>query len=479
MGGDEKLARQHGKGKLDARQRIEALVDPGSFVELGTLAGPLDGSSPADGVVAGHGLVDGRPVMVGAEDFTVLGGSIGPGSASKRFRIAELAGRERVPLVMILEGAGHRPLRDGESHGRSPIDLQEQSRLSGKVPIVTAVLGPSAGHGALIASLSDFSIMSPQGAIFAAGPPVVKESLGEEVTKEDLGGPSVAIPSGLIHNLAGDDHAVLADVRTYLGYFGSSAWSYPPLGGSPDTGPRSLDDLVEVIPSDGAKGYDIRHVISRVVDGGSFFQVGPDFGPAMVCALAHLGGNPVAVVANQPAYAAGAIDADAADKAAHFIGVADAFHLPIVFLTDNPGVLAGSASERQGILRSGGRMFAAQNLARVPKLQVTLRKAYGFGSMVMAMTSFNGQTMSVGLPGVTLGSMGAASAGKALGADEHDAASLRRAEDNAGYRSAGSMSFDELIEPAEVRNRLLAGLSLALARRQAPAEPRSGATITP
>ena len=474
MGGEEKLAKHQQRGKLDARQRIATLLDPGSFAEIGTLVG----SVPADGIVCGHGMIDGRPVLVGAEDFTVLGGSIGPGSSSKRYRIAEMAGRERAPLIMLLEGAGHRPPMKGESHGRAPIDLQEQSRLSGNVPMVVGVLGASAGHGALIAALSDFTIMSAQGAIFAAGPPVVKASLGEDVTKEDLGGPSVAVPSGLVHNVAADDEGVLADIRTYLSFFPSSAWSYPPpAAAQSDTGHRSLDDLVDVIPRSSTQVYDIREVISRVVDDGTFFQVGPDFGPAMVCALAHLGGEPVAVVANQPMQLAGSIDVDAADKAAHFIQVADAFHLPLVFLSDNPGVLAGSESERRGILRSGARMFAAQNLARVPKLQVTLRKAYGFGSMVMAMTGFSGQTISVGMPGVTLGAMGAAGSSAAVGANEDEAAAIAEAEQQAAYRSAGHLSFDELIAPTEIRNELLTWLQLGLSRRQAPAQPRPGPTI--
>ncbi|MEE9415160.1 MAG: carboxyl transferase domain-containing protein [Acidimicrobiales bacterium] len=476
MGGADKIERHHAQSKLDARQRLSVLLDPGTFVEIGTLVGTV----PADGVVTGHGLINGRPVMVGVEDFTVLGGSIGPGSAAKRFRIAELAGRERVPLVMVLEGAGHRPASIGEPHGRAPIDLQEQARLSGLVPIVTAVLGSSAGHGALIAPMSDFSIMSAGAAIFAAGPPVVKESLGEAVTKAELGGPQVAVTSGLINNVGPDDASVLVDVRSYLSYFGSSAWSYPDsLVDRQDSGPRRLEDLVDVIPRDHAQPYDVRQVISRVVDGGSFFQIAPDFGDSIVCALARLGGESVAVVANQPAVLAGAIDADAADKAAHFMAVADAFHLPLIFLTDNPGVLAGTESEQRAILRSGARMYAAQNLARVPKLQVTLRKAYGFGSMVMAMTSFSGQTISVALPGVTLGAMGAAGTSRAVGADDEQAAKIANAEEQSAYRLAAKMGFDELIEPAEVRNVLLGSLRLSMSRRQAVAEPRTTSTIWP
>ena len=183
------------------------------------------GSAAADGIVIGSGLINGSPVMVGAEDFTTLAGTIGPGGNSKRYRIAELAVRDKIPLVMMLEGAGFRPT--GGHYGRTPTDLIAQTRCSGRVPTVAAVLGPSAGHGALVAPVCDFTIMSDQGAIFTAGPPVVKESTGEDISKEDLGGPDVALPSGVIHNVATDDAAVLDDVRRYLSYFPSSAWSYP------------------------------------------------------------------------------------------------------------------------------------------------------------------------------------------------------------------------------------------------------------
>jgi acetyl-CoA carboxylase carboxyltransferase component len=475
MGGPEKVAAHRARGKLDARSRLEHLFDPGTFTEIGTLVGRV----PADGFVCGHGLVEGRPVMAGAEDFTVLGGSIGSGSTAKRYRIAELAGQERVPLVMLLEGAGHRPPLPGESYGRAPTDLLVQAQLSGRVPVVTGVLGPSAGHGALIAPMSDFAIMSLQGAIFTAGPPVVKEALGEEVTKEELGGPEVAVGSGLVHNVAADDAAVLDDIRTYLSYFPSSAWSYPPSTPTADHGPRRLDEILELIPRDNSRLYDVRPVISLLVDGGRFFQVQPDFGRAIVCALAHLGGEPVAIVANQPQVIAGSIDADAADKAAHFIQVADSFHLPLLFLADNPGVLAGTASERAGILRAGARMFAAQTQARTVKLQVTMRKAYGFGSMVMAMISFDGQTSSFAFPGATLGAMGAKGSSAAVGADEDRAAQIREAELEASYRSAQGLGFDELIDPRELRNVLLRSLRLGLNRRQGAPGPVARHAICP
>jgi len=206
MGGPERLAKHRGKGKLDARARIQRLLDPGTFREFGALVG---GEIAADGIVTGSGYIDGSPVMVGAEDFTTLAGSIGAGGNAKRYRLAELALRDKIPLVMLLEGAGFRP--SGEHYGRTPTDLLAQARCSGRVPTVSAVLGPSAGHGALVAPVCDFTIMSRQGAIFTAGLPVVKESTGEEISKEDLGGPDVALASGVIHNVAEDDEAVLAN----------------------------------------------------------------------------------------------------------------------------------------------------------------------------------------------------------------------------------------------------------------------------
>jgi len=472
MGGEERLARQHGAGKLDARARVDELVDDGSFQEIGTLVGRV----PADAFVAGFGRIDGRPVMIGAEDFTVEGGSIGTGNNAKRYRVAELALRDRVPLVMMLEGAGYRTTE--RVHGRYPTDLLAQARCSGHVPVVTAVLGSSAGHGALVAPVSDFSVMTEGAAIFTAGPPVVREATGEQVTKEELGGPSVALASGLVHNLATDDREALGQVRTYLSYFPSSAWSYPPsLEPRDDLGP--CDDLVDVVPRDGRRTYDMRDVLSRVLDDGTWFEVQGHYGPSVLCLLAHLGGDPVAVVANQPLVYAGSVDAAAAEKAAHFVKVADAFHLPLVFLADNPGILPGKRSEEQGVLRKGARMFLAQTLVETPKLHLTLRKAYGFGSMVMAMVSYDGQAGTFAYPGATLGAMGAGAASRAIRADEEQARSLREAELQASYSSAESFGFDELIDPRDTRRVLTETLRRSLARRQVPAAPVLRSAIEP
>ncbi|ODQ92788.1 acyl-CoA carboxylase subunit beta [Mycolicibacterium holsaticum] len=475
MGGTERLAKHHGKGKLDARARLEHLLDKGTFREFGTLVG---GDIAADGIVAGSGLIDGKPVMVGAEDFTTLAGSIGPGGNAKRFRLAELALRDKIPLVMLLEGAGFRP--SGEHYGRTPTDLLAQAQCSGKVPTIAGLLGPSAGHGALVAPVCDWTIMSQQGAIFTAGPPVVKESTGEDISKEDLGGPAVALASGVIHNLAGDDQAVLDDIRRYLSYFPASAWSYPAaLPADETTEARTTAELLDIVPRGNRRVYDIRRVLDVVFDRPDWFEVQPKFGRAIICALAHLGGHPVAVVANQPQVLAGSIDADAADKAAHFITVADSFHLPIVFLADNPGMLPGSRSEKSGVLRSGARMFAAQTAATTIKLHVTLRKAYGFGSMVMSLLGFDNQSATFAYPGATMGAMSAAALSKASHADEDVEARLRQMEVEASFRSASHLGFDDLIHPEETRNALLAALQRGVYSRQAAPEPVSRTAITP
>ena len=475
MGGPEKLARRRAEGRLDARGRIDGLLDAGSFTEIGTLAGPV----PADALVAGVGAINGRPVAVGAEDFTTMGGSIGPAATRKRWRIADIARRERIALVMLLEGAGHRPPLPGDPGGGGLNDLQAQAALSGLVPMVCGVLGPSAGHGAVTALLCDFSIMTGDAAIFTAGPPVVEASLGERAGKTELGGPEVAVGAGTIHNTAADDAALLADIRSYLSYFGSSAWERPPFADTGDTGPRRVEQMLDLVPRDAKRVYDMGEVVAAVADRGSTLAIQPGYGPSIICALARIGGESVGVVANQPAALAGSIDVAAATKAAHFIAVCDSFHLPLVFLADTPGVLAGTVSERAGVLRASARMYAAQTRATTTKIHITLRKAFGFGSCVMAMNPHDAQTLSFAYPAAAVGAMGAAGAGRAVGADEQTRQDLRRAEEESAYRSASALSFDEVIDPRDTRDAILASLEVSARRRGQPCEPKARTGITP
>jgi methylmalonyl-CoA decarboxylase subunit alpha len=481
MGGPERLEKHRASGKLSARQRIDLLFDAGTFVEIGVFAAGLteggDTPAPADGLVAGFGLIDGRPALAGAEDFTVLAGSIGDAGADKRYRLTELAAQERVPLIFMLEGAGHRLTNDHA--GRSPNDLQGLADLSGQVPMVCLVMGPSAGHGALTAPLSDFVVMTKAASLFTAGPPLVKAAIGEVVTKEQLGGPQVHVAmSGVAHNLAADDEAAIAMARRYLSYFPSNAWAAPPRLDGQGIGPRRLDKILTIVDPDPRIPFAMTQVLNLLADAGSLFAVQPSFGASLITALARIGGHSVAIVANDPSVRAGAIDSDAADKAAHFLDVANAFHLPVVFLTDTPGVMAGTAAERSGVLRHAARMFAAQHRLSVPKLHVTLRKAFGFGSSIMAMNPFDNQTISLAFPAITLGAMPAGSGSTAA---KLDAAARARAEaDQAGgaYQIAGKMGYDDIIDPRDLRNALLHGLALT-AGRTGSLEPVRTGGITP
>jgi methylmalonyl-CoA decarboxylase subunit alpha len=484
MGGEERLERRRVGGRLDARARIDTLLDPGTFVELGALVGSVQRGvtppTPADGLVAGHGLIDGRPVLVGAEDFTVMGGSIGLGTTAKRQRLAALAAQERVPLVVLLEGAGERAQNAFERRGRAPNDLQTLAGLSGLVPTVCVVMGPSAGHGALTAPLMDFVVMVEGAALFSAGPPLVKAATGEDVDKETLGGTAVhTVISGVAQNAAPDDASALALVRRYLSYFPSNAWERAPAGARDDGGPRRLDSMLALVPADPRRGYDIRPVVELLADAGSMLEVEPAHGRTVVTVLACLGGAAIALVANQPAVKAGAIDADGADKAAHFLDVAGAFHLPVVFLADNPGVLAGTAAERSGILRHAARMFSAQAAVRGPKLHVTLRKAYGFGSSLMAMNPFDRQTVTLAFPGARLGAMPAEGGGAAAKLEGDTQQLLEHAELGGAYSSADTMGYDDVIDPRELRNALLDALRLASARTETRVRPLRDHTIRP
>jgi acetyl-CoA carboxylase carboxyltransferase component len=477
MGGPERVARHHAQGKLDARQRIELLFDDGTFLEMGAFTGARE--HPADALVAGSGRIDGRPALAAVEDFTVQGGSIGTGAADKRYRLAQLARQERIPLVFMLEGAGHR--LTNRPSGRKPNDLQALAELSGLVPMVCLVLGPSAGHGALTAPLSDFVVMTPQASLFSAGPPLVKEAIGEDVTKEDLGGPAVHIEtSGVAHNLADDDVHAIAMARRYLSFFPASAWAAPPQRpDGPDTGPRVLDDLLDVIPANSRKPYPMRAVLDRLADDRSLFEIQPRYGPAIVTALARLGGRSVALVANDPSVKAGTVDTPAAEKAAHFLDVAGAFHLPCVFLADNPGVMAGTQAERAGALRAVARMFASQHRLQVPKLHVTVRKAFGFGSSIMAMNPFDGQTISLSFPAITLGALPASSGAASHKLTAEEAAGIAAEQSAAAFRSAAGMGYDDVIDPRQLRNALLRGLMLSEGRAGGPFDPIAHVGIQP
>jgi acetyl-CoA carboxylase carboxyltransferase component len=459
MGGEQRLAKQAAKGRLDARARVARLCDPDSFVEyaaLGAGAHPAGNAAvPADALVGGVGRIGGRSVAVVAEDFTVQGGSIGHVNSAKRLRLANLALQERIPFVIMLDGAGERASNSLERYPFAPTDLQTLADLSGHVPIVSMILGTSAGHGALSGLFADLVIATEGSSIFAAGPPLVKAALGIEISPDKLGGCHMhATESGVVHNLVADEDEAFSLARRYLSYFQPDD-----VGTQSSTGRRRLDDILGIIPADTRRTYDMRELLAHLVDADSLCELQPLYGESMVIALGRMGGRTVMMVANQPLHAAGAITREAADKAAHFLRVAGDFELPVVFLADNPGVMPGPEAERAGTLRAAAGMYAAQRRLSAAKLHVTVRKAFGFGSSLMAMNPFDGQAVTIALPGISLGGVPAGG-----GADASNAGDAERermlAMQSGAWSAADNASYDRVIDPRDLRNELLDALAL-------------------
>jgi acetyl-CoA carboxylase carboxyltransferase component len=465
MGGAEKVERlMHARGKLDVRQRVEGLFDPGSFLELGSLVGNKS-DLPADGFVCGVGRVDGRPVLAGAEDFTIHGGSSGGGGAAKRYRLAELAVQEGLPLVWMLEGAGARMAARKQGGGnravRAPVDLEAMADAKGEVPVVCLVLGVSAGHGALAAPMSDFVVMTENACMFTGGPPLVKAATGQDVTKEELGGPRVcAEQAGSVHNVAADDAEALQLARRYLGFFPSSRGGRAPLREGDDTAPRLVDELLDIIPPSSRQPYDVREVIAAIADDRDWLEIQPGYGRSIAAGLARLGGRPVAFVANNPAHGAGALDAAGAIKATELIETAGTFGLPVIFLVDNPGVMAGVRAEQEGVLKWGGRMFLAGRRLKSPKLSVLMRKGFGFGLVTMAHMPFDRQTLTLALPAANIAAMPAQSGGRTAKLDDETREKIEKAQRGGAMGLGNSMGVDEVVDPRELRNALLGGLSM-------------------
>ena len=463
MGGPEKVAQQHARGRLTARERIAGLCDPDSFNEYGALAGgnPPGGETglAGDALVGGTGRVNERTVVVIAEDFTVKGGSIGHPNAAKRARLARLALEQRLPLVLMLDGAGERATNQNERYPSAPNDLQLVADIKGQVPVVTLVMGTSAGHGALTGMFADLIIMAEGSAMFTAGPPLVQASLGIKATPDELGGATMHTAlSGVAHNLGKTEADCIAMARYFLSLLPQRAGeAAPEQRDHPTAAPRTLDRLLDSIPPQGNQAYDMREVLDELVDAQSLFELQPDYGRNIITALARIGGIPCLLVANQPAVQAGAITRDAAEKAAHFIDVANAFDLPLVSLLDNPGVMPGPAAEQSGVLKAAGQMFSAQRRYRGKKIVVTLRKAFGFGSSVMGMNPWDHQAISIALPAVSLGGVPAIGGAEAARATEEEAAQLREIQSGA-WIPADAMAFDKIVDPTALRNEIIAVL---------------------
>ncbi len=487
MGGPERVARQRSRGKLDARARLALLFDPGTFEELGLLAasnGNLadeegDKPSPGDGVITGVGDVHGRPVAAAVYDFTVFGGSISDVGERKVTRLRDLALKNRIPFVWLVDSAG---ARLDASQGIDPRRLsgfadtgylfREQVVMSGVVPQVAAMVGPGAAGTAYIPGLADFVPMVKGTSSMAIGGPYLVESVvGEKVTEEDLGGSRVHTElSGCADAEYADDATCLTAVREYLSFFPSHCEQRPPRVPTSDPLDRADEELLDIVPDNTRRAFDMHKVILSLVDDRRFFSIKPRFARNLITGLARVDGYSLGIVANNSMFYGGVLDVNASDKAARFINLCDAFNIPLLFLQDVPGFMVGTKVEQQGIIRHGAKMLYAVSSATVPKFTVVIRKGYGAGYYVMNGRAYEPDLL-VAWPGAEIGVMGpegivAIAARKLLqGAESPEAAKAMKEEMAQSlrqhisiYRTAALGMIDDVIDPRETRRCLARAL---------------------
>ena len=483
----EKLNRQR---KLFVRDRLALLLDAGSFVEDGLLANTAapTGDLPADGVITGRGTVDGRPVCVMANDPTVKAGSWGARTVEKIVRLTEYALGHELPVFWLVDSAGARITDQVElfpgRRGAGRI-FYNQVRLSGKVPQICCLFGPSAAGGAYIPSFCDVVFMVERNASMYLGSPRMAEMvIGEKTTLEEMGGARMhATVSGCGDNLAHDDADALAMARWYFSYLPGS-WREDPPVVAPGKPVTTL--TAAMIPDSDAAGYDMHQIIEGLVDQDSFFEVKPLFATEVIIGFAHLEGNPVGVVASNPAQKGGVLFVDSADKAARFIWQCDAFSIPLVFLADVPGFMIGSQVEREGIIRHGAKMITAVSEATVPKISVVARKSYGAGLYAMSGPAFEPDA-TLALPSAKIAVMGPEAAINAVYAnkiaaidDEGERAAYVKAlrdeyeADVDLLRLASDLVVDAVVQPEDLRAEIIARLALASSKDRSFSERRHG-----
>ena len=392
-GGSERRARQKNDGKLSARERVELLLDEGTFEETDRFVthrctdfGMAEKSIPGDGIITGYGQIDGRTVFVFAQDFTVFGGSLSESNAAKVIKLMEMALRVGAPIIGLNDSGGAR-IQEGVVSLAGYADIFLQNTLaSGVVPQISAILGPCAGGAVYSPAITDFILMVDRTSyMFVTGPDVIRTVTHEEVTKEDLGGASTHNEvSGVAHFMAHDDAECLAMLRELLSFLPSNNLEDPPRRLANDPATRKDAELDTLVPADARQPYDIKDVITRIIDDGYFFEVQEHFARNIVVGFARMDGRSVGIVANQPAHLAGVLDIDASTKAARFVRFCDAFNIPLITLEDVPGFLPGTQQEYGGIIRHGAKLLYAYAEATVPKLTVITRKAYGGAYCVMS-----------------------------------------------------------------------------------------------
>jgi len=484
-GGPEKVERQHAAGKLTARERLDKLFDQGSFVELDMFArhrctefGMAAVEAPGEGVVTGFGRVDGRLVYAFAQDFTVIGGSLGEVHAEKIVKVMELAAKVGAPFVGINDSGGAR-IQEGvdalNGYGRI---FFRNTLSSGVIPQLSVIAGPCAGGAVYSPALTDFVFMvANTSQMFITGPQVIKAVTGEDVALEDLGGASTHNQvSGVAHFYAQSEDECFSQVRRLLSYLPSNNLEDPPPGDASDDPARREPALLGVIPEDPNRPYDVRDIIRPIIDRGELLETHQWYATNIVTGFARLGGLTVGVVANQPKVLAGCIDINASDKAARFVRFCDAFNVPLVTFVDTPGYLPGTAQEYGGIIRHGAKLLFAYSEATVPKLTVVLRKAYGGAYLAMCSRSL-GADFSVAWPSAEIAVMGPEGAANIIFRREIEKAGdpvAARKQKEAEYRERFAAPFpaaargliEAVIEPAGTRRVLVEALRSLSGKRE-------------
>ncbi len=477
-GGEKRVQKQHQMGKLTARERLELLLDPGSFQELGmfvkhqvTDMGMADKRFPGDAVITGFGTIDGRQVAVYAQDFTVLGGTFSEMHARKIVALQELALEAGAPIIGLMDSGGARiqeGIRGLAGYGAM---FTRNVLSSGVIPQISVMLGPTAGGSVYAPALTDFVIMVRDTSyMFLTGPEVVKAVTGEEVTTEELGGAMVHnAHSGVAHLLAENESHAMLMVRLLLSYLPQNNTEDPPFAVCTDPPDRQDESLLSIVPAAEDQSYDVKQVIQAVVDYGTFLEVQPYFARNAVVGFARMDGHVVGIVANQPAFLAGVLDIDASDKIAHFIRICDAFNIPILTFVDTPGFLPGVNQEHYGVIRHGAKVIYAYVEATVPKISLVLRKAMGGAYIAMSSKAMRSD-LAFAWPTAQIAVMGAEGAVRILHRKD-----LAQAEDPANleaafvqeYREtffnpyiAAELGFiDDILDPRETRPRLIRALA--------------------
>ena len=484
-GGQARVDSQHNRGKMTARERMELLLDDGSFQEMDALVehrckdfGMEKNIIPGDGVVTGHGTINGREVFAFAQDFTVYGGSLGEMHGLKICKVLDMALKTGRPVIGMNDSGGARIQEGVASLGSYAEIFFRNVRSSGVIPQISVIMGPCAGGAVYSPAITDFVIMVDKTAhMFITGPEVIKTVTNEEVSFEDLGGAMThGSKSGVSHFTAVSDEEAIHLARELADLLPQNNLEKPPIRKTSDPKDRVCEKLDTIIPTESNKPYDVIDVINEIVDDGAFLEVQADWAKNIVIGFSHLGGNTIGVVANQPKFLAGCLDIDASDKAARFVRFCDAFNIPILTLEDVPGFLPGTSQEWGGIIRHGAKLLYAYAEATVPLLTVILRKAYGGAYDVMSSKHIRGD-YNVAWPNAELAVMGADGAVEII--HRKRIANSRNAEEERTrltedfndtfanpYKAAALGYLDDVIEPSETRSKLIRSLEMLMDKEE-------------